>query len=69
MLEPHGHLGQRRVLGRCSASSAQNDFIGRSAVSNQVPHHTNAIFGKLGFAEEPDLNRRVAAVLLYLQTP
>ena len=32
-----------------------------------VEKHTNAIFAKLGFTEEPDLNRRVAAVLIYLQ--
>ena len=28
--------------------------------------HSNAIFFKLGLAEEPDINRRVKAVLLHL---
>jgi DNA-binding NarL/FixJ family response regulator len=29
--------------------------------------HTNPIFSKLGLSEERDLNRRVGAVLVYLQ--
>ena len=32
-----------------------------------VEKHINAIFGKLGLAEEPQLHRRVAAVLTYLR--
>jgi DNA-binding NarL/FixJ family response regulator len=31
-----------------------------------VEKHSNAIFSKLGLSEEPDLNRRVAAVLSFL---
>ena len=31
-----------------------------------VEKHTNSIFSKLGLSEEPDVNRRVKAVLLYL---
>jgi DNA-binding NarL/FixJ family response regulator len=31
-----------------------------------VEKHANAIFGKLGLTNEPDINRRVRAVLLYL---
>jgi DNA-binding NarL/FixJ family response regulator len=32
-----------------------------------VEKHINALFAKLGLTDEPDLNRRVAAVLLYLR--
>jgi DNA-binding NarL/FixJ family response regulator len=31
-----------------------------------VEKHINALFGKLGLTDEPDVNRRVRAVLLYL---
>jgi DNA-binding NarL/FixJ family response regulator len=31
-----------------------------------VEKHINALFGKLGLTDEPDINRRVRAVLLYL---
>lgn len=31
-----------------------------------IEKHSNAIFSKLGFSEEPTLNRRVAAVIVYL---
>jgi DNA-binding NarL/FixJ family response regulator len=31
-----------------------------------VEKHANAVFGKLGLTNEPDINRRVRAVLLYL---
>lgn len=51
------------ALGKNNAAIAASLFLTERAVEK----HTNAIFGKLGFAEEPDLNRRVAAVLLYLQ--
>jgi DNA-binding NarL/FixJ family response regulator len=34
-----------------------------------VEKHTNAIFSKLHLTEEPDLNRRVKAVLVYLAAP
>jgi DNA-binding NarL/FixJ family response regulator len=59
---------EREVLGEM-ALGKNNAAIAASLVLTEraVEKHTNAIFGKLGFAEEPDLNRRVAAVLLYLQ--
>ena len=59
---------EREVLGRwrwarTTPPSPATLFLTERAVEK----HTNAIFGKLGFAEEPELNRRVAAVLMYLQ--
>jgi DNA-binding NarL/FixJ family response regulator len=56
---------EQMALGKNNAAIAAALFLTERAVEK----HTNAIFGKLGFAEEPDLNRRVAAVLMFLQTP
>lgn len=56
---------EQMALGKNNAAIAAALFLTERAVEK----HTNAIFGKLGFAEEPDLNRRVAAVLMYLQNP
>jgi DNA-binding NarL/FixJ family response regulator len=58
-----GEVLEQMALGKNNAAIAGALFLTERAVEK----HTNAIFGKLGFAEEPDLNRRVAAVLLYLQ--
>ncbi len=51
------------------ASGKGNLAISRdlSITERSVEKHTNAIFRKLGLSEEPDLNRRVAAVLFFLQ--
>jgi DNA-binding NarL/FixJ family response regulator len=51
------------------ASGRGNLAIARelSITARSVEKHTNAIFRKLGLSEEMDLNRRVAAVLFYLQ--
>ncbi len=51
------------------ASGRGNAAIARelSITERSVEKHSNAIFRKLGLAEEIDLNRRVAAVLFYLQ--
>jgi DNA-binding NarL/FixJ family response regulator len=51
------------------ASGRGNAAIARelTITDRSVEKHTNAIFRKLGLAEEVDLNRRVAAVLFYLQ--
>ncbi len=54
---------EQMALGKNNAAIAAALFLTERAVEK----HTNAIFGKLGFAEEPDLNRRVAAVLMFLQ--
>jgi DNA-binding NarL/FixJ family response regulator len=54
---------------RLMASGRGNAAIARelSISDRSVEKHSNAIFRKLGLAEELDLNRRVAAVLFYLQ--
>jgi DNA-binding NarL/FixJ family response regulator len=56
---------EQMALGKNNAAIAATLVLTERAVEK----HTNAIFGKLGFAEEPDLNRRVAAVLMFLQNP
>lgn len=51
------------------ASGRGNAAIARelTITERSVEKHSNAIFRKLGLAENLDLNRRVAAVLFYLQ--
>ena len=53
------------------ASGKGNAAIARelSITDRSVEKHSNAIFRKLGLAEDLDLNRRVAAVLFFLQRP
>jgi DNA-binding NarL/FixJ family response regulator len=48
--------------GKSNAAIAGTLFLSERAIEK----HSNAIFGKLGLSEEPDRNRRVAAVLVYL---
>jgi DNA-binding NarL/FixJ family response regulator len=48
--------------GRSNAAIAQRLGLTERAVEK----HSNSIFGKLHLTEEPDLNRRVKAVLVYL---
>jgi DNA-binding NarL/FixJ family response regulator len=48
--------------GKSNAAIAGSLFLSERAIEK----HSNAIFGKLGLSEEPDRNRRVAAVLVYL---
>ena len=48
--------------GGSNATIAGTLFLSERAVEK----HTSAIFAKLGLSEERDLNRRVAAVLVYL---
>jgi DNA-binding NarL/FixJ family response regulator len=49
--------------GRSNAAIAQRLFLSESAVAK----HIASIFGKLGLAASDDDNRRVLAVLAYLQ--
>jgi len=49
--------------GKSNAAIAATLSVSERAVEK----HTNSIFAKLGLSEERDLNRRVSAVLVYLQ--
>ena len=66
---PLDHLTPREVevLGQM-ATGRTNAAIAKELVLSEraVEKHTNSIFTKLSLSEEPDVNRRVAAVLLYL---
>jgi DNA-binding NarL/FixJ family response regulator len=69
--EPIGRLTarEREVLalmaeGRSNSAIAAHLFIGDKAVGK----HSSSIFGKLGLAPSADDNRRVLAVLAYLQS-
>ncbi|WP_328460428.1 response regulator transcription factor [Streptomyces sp. NBC_00448] len=60
---------EREVLslmaeGRSNAAIAARMFVTEKAVSK----HSNSIFGKLGLQQSEENNRRVLAVLAYLQT-
>ena len=57
-LEVLGEMAQ----GKSNASIAASLVLSERAIEK----HTNSIFAKLGLSEEPDINRRVAAVVLYL---
>ena len=50
--------------GRSNVAIAGKMFITEKAVGK----HTNSIFGKLGLEQSEDDNRRVLAVLAYLDT-
>ena len=58
---------ETEVLGEM-AQGKSNAAIAASLVLSEraVEKHTNSIFSKLGLSEERDLNRRVKAVLVYL---
>jgi DNA-binding NarL/FixJ family response regulator len=56
------------VLRRMAEGRSNTAIAGRLAVSTAtVERRINVVFQKLGLSEEPDLNRRVAAVLIYLR--
>lgn len=54
----------RLATGRTNAAIAADLCVSRHAIEK----HCNSLFAKLGLSEEVDLNRRVAAVLMYLDS-
>jgi DNA-binding NarL/FixJ family response regulator len=58
---------ESEILGEM-ATGKSNAAIASSLILSEraVEKHTNSIFSKLGLTEEPDVNRRVKAVLLFL---
>ena len=58
-LEVLGEMAQ----GKSNAAIAESLVLSERAVEK----HSNSIFSKLGLAEERDVNRRVKAVLVYLE--
>lgn len=52
----------RLATGRTNAAIAGDLYVSTHAIEK----HCNSIFAKLGLSEEADVNRRVAAVLMYL---
>jgi DNA-binding NarL/FixJ family response regulator len=58
-LEVLGEMAQ----GKSNAAIAATLVLSERAIEK----HTNSIFSKLGLSEERDLNRRVSAVLVFLQ--
>jgi DNA-binding NarL/FixJ family response regulator len=68
---PIGQLSPRELdVLREMAEGKTNAAIARALVLSEsaVEKHINAIFGKLGISEEPQLHRRVAAVLAFLRS-
>jgi DNA-binding NarL/FixJ family response regulator len=53
---------EQMAQGRNNAGIAQALYLSERAVEQ----HINSLFSKLGLSEEPDVHRRVKAVLLYL---
>jgi DNA-binding NarL/FixJ family response regulator len=67
---PVSRLSPRELdVLRGMAQGKTNRAIAEALVLSEsaVEKHVNAIFGKLGLAEEPQLHRRVAAVLTFLR--
>ena len=50
------------AAGKSNIAIASTLFLSERAIEK----HSNSIFSKLGLVVEPDVNRRVKAVLLYL---
>ena len=67
---PLARLSERELaVLREMATGKSNAAIARAlyVTERAVEKHTNALFGKLGVTEEPDVNRRVLAVLRFLE--
>ncbi len=58
---------ERQVLAEMATGANNTTIAGRLFVTvRAVERHINAIFAKLGLAEEAEVHRRVGAVLMYL---
>ncbi len=58
---------EREVLAELATGKSNSAIAGALFLSERaVEKHSNAIFSKLGLNEEPDVNRRVKAVLVHL---
>ena len=58
---------ERDVLGEMATGATNNVIADRLGVSaHAIEKHSNMIFTKLGLAEDPEVNRRVKAVLVFL---
>lgn len=67
---PLGHLTEReREVLSLMAEGKNNAAIAASLVLTQraIEKHINSLFHKLGLSEEPDVHRRVMAVLAFLR--
>jgi DNA-binding NarL/FixJ family response regulator len=59
---------EREVLAEMAAGSSNASIAERLYMSGKtVEKHVSAIFSKLGIAEEPSVNRRVVAVVAWLE--
>ncbi len=58
---------ESEILGEMAQGKSNAAIATTLGISERaVEKHTNSIFSKLGLTEEPDVNRRVKAVLMYL---
>lgn len=58
---------EREILSEIATGKSNNAIASTVFLSERaIEKHSNSIFSKLGLTEEPDVNRRVKAVLLYL---
>jgi DNA-binding NarL/FixJ family response regulator len=58
---------EREILAEIAAGKSNQGIASTLFLSARaIEKHSNSIFMKLGLAQEPDVNRRVKAVLLYL---
>jgi DNA-binding NarL/FixJ family response regulator len=58
---------EREVLAEMATGKSNAAIAGKLVLSERaVEKHSNSIFAKLGLSEEPDVNRRVKAVLVFL---
>lgn len=61
---------ERDVLTEMATGATNSVIAERLSVSaHAIEKHSNAIFSKLGLAEDPEVNRRVKAVLVFLAGP